>query len=201
MCIIIYKKANAILPSYDILKRCFYTNNDGAGFCYVNEKNNVIMEKGFFEFKEFYKRLLEIQNDKHLLIHMRIATGGKCNKENCHPFKIKRNLYFTHNGILDEHFIKANTKLSDTYIFNEVLKLYNLKMNHFKNSFFLDLLKSEIGTNNKMVFFTPKNYFIVNEKLGEWKDGVWFSNNSYKTNNRQLLLQGERELYDYYRLG
>ena len=188
MCIIIYKKENAILPSYEILKKCFANNNDGAGFCYVNENNNIKMEKGFFNFKKFYERLLEVQNNKHLLIHMRISTGGMNDKRNCHPYRINNNLFLAHNGVLPELLSKANLVFSDTYIYSEILKIFKIKISDFKSEYFKYLFEKAIGNNNKLVFFSKQKAIILNEKLGEWKDGVWFSNESFK----------KQDEYDYY---
>ena len=194
MCIIIYKKENAELPSYEILKRCFQRNPDGAGFCYINAKTNKIkMEKGFFSFNKFYKRLLEVQNEHHLLIHMRIATGGILDDRNCHPFKVNSGLYFAHNGILDKEIAAPNQIFSDTYTLNEILKNFHLKYKELKSEFFR-LLFAERIQNNKIVFFGVKNAFILNEDLGYWEDGVWFSNGSYRSNTENTYYQSINQM-------
>ncbi len=179
MCIIIYKKENAELPSFETLKECFFNNPDGAGVCYV-QNNRIKLEKGFFNFKSFYKRLLEIQNNNHMLIHMRIATGGLCDKRNCHPFKINNGLYFAHNGVLDEALAKPNQVFSDTYTFNEVLKGFNLKLKELESKYFKHLFLEKIKNNNKIVFFGKNKSIILNEKYGFWINNVWFSNESFK---------------------
>lgn len=179
MCIIIYKKENAILPNYEVLKQCFTRNPNGAGFCYIDKKTNRIkLEKGFFDFSSFYKRLLEIYNNKHLLIHMRIATGGLLDKRNCHPFKINNNLYFAHNGVFEETLAKSNQIFSDTYTFNEILKNFNFKLKDLNSRYFKYLLMEKIKS-NKIVFFEKNKAVILNEELGFWKNGVWFSNNNF----------------------
>lgn len=182
MCIIIYKKEKALLPSYEILKKCFIKNSDGAGFCYVDNNDKIKIEKGFFDFDIFYNRLLDVQNDKHLLIHMRIATGGLLDKRNCHPFKINNNLCFAHNGVLDSEIAKSNQVFSDTFTFNEILKSFNFKLKELNSRYFKHLLLQQIQS-NKIVFFENKKAIILNEELGFWEDGVWFSNKCYKVNN------------------
>ena len=191
MCIIIYKRENATLPSFEVLKKCFDTNSDGAGFCYVNNKNMVKMEKGFFDFKDFYKRLLEIQNDKHLLIHMRISTGGQLDKRNCHPYKINSNLYLAHNGVLPKSVAQSNIVLSDSYIYNEILKLYKLKSKDLTNEYFKEILGLMIGKSNKLVFFSNRKFAIINEIQGTWENGVWYSNDGYKINNNRNNLHND----------
>ena len=56
MCIIVAKEKGQKLPSKDILKTCFNNNDDGAGFMYVQD-GKVIIDKGYMDFKSFYKRV------------------------------------------------------------------------------------------------------------------------------------------------
>src|SRR5437660_7803104 len=97
----------------------FSRNREGAGFAYIH-KNKVIVEKGFFDFDEFWQRFNEIQqkNTKPKLVHFRIATCGKVNEQNCHPWKLNDSAALIHNGTFDE-FKDEPERISDTGLFVE----------------------------------------------------------------------------------
>ena len=47
MCIAIASPKNNPIPTYDILKTCFRNNDDGAGFAFNTDDNQVKIVKGF----------------------------------------------------------------------------------------------------------------------------------------------------------
>jgi len=177
MCIAIYKPANLEI-SREVLQQCFNSNPDGAGFVYVKDKQ-LVMEKGFFTFDSFYEAYSQVMQYQ-ALIHFRIKTHGKVDEVNCHPFMVNDKFAFIHNGTISGH---GNTEFSDTYMFNEeVLKpmvsAYGIKA-LFK-PFIKTLLEDYIGW-SKLAFLDSRgNFIIMNESKGEWNEGVWYSNSSYK---------------------
>ena len=177
MCIAIMKSANKKI-SKSTLRRCYDANPDGAGFMYAEDKQ-LVVKKGYFTFKEFYKEY-KPHGDKQVLIHFRIKTHGPINKDNCHPFLVNSGLGFIHNGIITGY--GSNTK-SDTIEFNESI-LQKIVSKHGNNSLFddpmVELIENVIGY-SKLVFLDRHgNYTIMNEQKGNWNDGVWYSNTSWK---------------------
>ena len=177
MCIAIYKPADKIL-SQETLNECYDSNPDGAGFMYAQDKK-LHIEKGFFSYDSFYKAYKEHEH-KQAVIHFRIKTHGKIDTTNCHPFAVNNAIGFVHNGIISG-FGDANH--SDTIGFNQsilqplVSKWGNLAL--FQDPI-IDLIEGRIGY-SKLVFLDRHgNHKIMNEHKGEWDDGVWYSNNSYK---------------------
>ena len=177
MCIAIMKSANKKI-SKSTLRRCYDANPDGAGFMYAEDKQ-LVVNKGYFTFKEFYKEY-KPHGDKQVLLHFRIKTHGQINKDNCHPFLVNSGLGFIHNGIINGY--GSNIK-SDTIEFNESI-LQKIVSKHGNNSLFddpmVELIENVIGY-SKLVFLDRHgNYTIMNEKKGNWNDGVWYSNMSWK---------------------
>ena len=97
MCIIVAKEKGKQLPSKKILETCFDNNHDGAGLMYV-KNNQVVIDKGYMTFKDFYKRVKELKKefnsdltDKAIVFHFRIGTSGENDKKTTHPFPISNN--------------------------------------------------------------------------------------------------------------
>ena len=59
MCIAIYSLIGTKIPTDEILKICFQNNNDGAGFCFNTDNNQVQIVKGFMDFDSFITALHE----------------------------------------------------------------------------------------------------------------------------------------------
>ena len=177
MCIAIYKPEGKIL-SQTTLTECYDSNPDGAGFMYAENKK-LHIEKGFFSFQSFYDAFKKHEN-KQTVLHFRIKTHGKIDTTNCHPFAVNNAIGFVHNGIISG-FGDANH--SDTIGFNQsilqplVSKWGNLAL--FQDPI-INLIEGRIGY-SKLVFLDRHgNHKIMNEHKGEWDDGIWYSNNSYK---------------------
>ena len=171
------KSANKKI-SKSTLRRCYDANPDGAGFMYAEDKQ-LHVKKGYFTFKEFYKEY-KPHGDKQVLIHFRIKTHGPIDKDNCHPFLVNNSLGFIHNGIINGY---GDSKESDTIQFNNSI-LKKIVSKHGNNSLFddpmVELIENVIGY-SKLVFLDRHgNYTIMNEKKGNWNDGVWYSNMSWK---------------------
>jgi len=177
MCIAIYKPEGKVL-SQDTLKECYDSNPDGAGFMYAQDKK-LHIEKGFFSYDSFYQAYQKHET-KQVVIHFRIKTHGKIDTTNCHPFAVNNTIGFVHNGIISGF---GDTNHSDTIGFNtEILqplvhKWGNLAL--FQDPI-VNLIEGRIGY-SKLVFLDRHgNHKIMNEAKGEWNDGVWYSNSSYK---------------------
>lgn len=199
MCIAIYKPKGKVL-SQDTLKECYNFNPDGAGFMYAQDKK-LHIEKGFFSYDSFYQAYQKHET-KQTVIHFRIKTHGKIDTTNCHPFAINNSIGFVHNGIISGF---GDTNHSDTFGFNnEILqplvhKWGNLAL--FQDPI-INLIEGRIGF-SKLVFLDRHgNHKIMNESKGEWDDGVWYSNNSYKPYVAPVSLYPWNNtdwIYDYYK--
>ena len=192
MCIIVYKPANTPLFKKR-LKACYSNNEDGCGFVYPSDKkNNLVIERGVFTFREFWRKYREIPKDKPVLLHFRIQTSGDINENNCHPFLIDKGHALAHNGNIESKLNEKLTEKSDTATFVEkvlqpLFKDKKLKKGKFwTTEAFEWLLEESVGSNNKMVIMDADGFVkIYNEKQGEWDEKVWYSNKSFKQNRKK----------------
>lgn len=178
MCIICAKEEGILLLD-SVVQNMWDNNDDGAGFMYVEDgKLNVI--KGLMTFDDFLKAY-EPHKLKSLVMHFRIRTHGHTNAEMTHPFVVDENLAFAHNGIISG---LGDSTHSDTWYFNELyLKKIREQVSNFLNiPPVVDLIADKIG-HSKLVFMDNTGEItIVNEGKGERsKEGIWFSNSSWKT--------------------
>ena len=177
MCIAIMKPQGKIIPK-KTLEECYRNNPDGAGFMFSSNKQ-LHIKKGYFKFKDFYEAYKKYE-DKKCAIHFRIKTHGKIDETNCHPFNVNGSLGFIHNGIISGY---GNNDKSDTIEFNEqvlqglVNKWGNLSL--FEKPV-TKLIQSTIGYSKLVFLDRHNNHHIINEDMGEWHKGVWYSNSSYK---------------------
>tara|TARA_B100001123_G_C15301102_1_gene1021064 strand:+ start:819 stop:1709 length:891 start_codon:yes stop_codon:yes gene_type:complete len=182
MCIIAMIPAGKQINK-NTLENMTNNNPDGSGIAWIQD--NKIKTYKTMDNEKFINKALEVQSkfckDSDILIHCRIATSGKTDLDNCHPFKISNDTVFAHNGILN--CVEATNKVSDTRIFNKAL-LKQLKPEFLDNVTTRKLI-GEIIKSDKLAFLTvnPKlkrNSYIINRDLGEKENRVWFSNDSYK---------------------
>jgi glutamine amidotransferase len=184
MCIAIWKPAEVSI-SRDVLKTCFDNNDHGAGFAYINTdimgKREIKIRKtmNFEVFYRKYTRAVRMNPDSPFIIHFRIATHGTVDAYNCHPFKVNEDLVFAHNGVI--HKATKDARKSDTQMFNmEILK----KINHLElmwNPAVKVLIENYIGSTNKLILMDIDGEVnIFNEGAGNWHEGAWYSNLSWK---------------------
>ena len=177
MCIAIYKPEGKVI-SKETLQECYRSNPDGAGFMFAENKR-LHIEKGFFSFDSFYEAYKHHEN-KQAVLHFRIKTHGKIDTTNCHPFAVNGSLAFVHNGIINGF---GDTTHSDTIGFNHgvlqplVNKWGNLAL--FQDPI-VELIESRIGYSKLIFLDRHGNHNILNEAKGDWDNGIWYSNNSYK---------------------
>lgn len=181
MCIAV-AKPKGFAVTKKILQNCFDNNPDGAGFC-VEIDGNLVVNKGYFTFEDFYTAYQPYENEK-ALIHFRIRTHGDLNKENCHPFFVSDDIAMIHNGII--YNVSAKGTESDTIVFN------NMHLRPIVSKYGQDALTSSalkpiiehfIGGSKLALFVKGQEDFVFfNEHLGNYsKEGIWFSNSSWQT--------------------
>tara|TARA_R100000808_G_C2151149_1_gene160107 strand:- start:178 stop:1104 length:927 start_codon:yes stop_codon:yes gene_type:complete len=180
MCLLVLQKENTRLTEKE-LQNSDDSNPDGIGYSFVKDEKLIIRKfRKFSKFLKGYDRdISRYGHQSPFLLHFRLATHGvNIGTENVHPFKVRNDLVFGHNGIISD--VTDDDKLSDTQMFNkEVLK--ELPLDFLENTAHIKLISGFIG-NSKLVFLdSKKNFSIINEDMGHWNDEetIWFSNNGY----------------------
>lgn len=197
MCIAILNTKGKL--SKETFNTCWGNNPDGAGIAWA-EDGVVHTYKEMKSPKAIYKKYSEVRKrlpNNNMLIHFRIATHGRVNETNCHPFKVNNKLAFVHNGMIDGNGLTKSTEFSDTYLFNQLF-LQKLPKDFINNDAILNLMSEYIGY-SKLIFLDAKdNWAIVNENLGEWDGDNWYSNDSYIADRVKTCSVGKTNYYDNY---
>jgi predicted glutamine amidotransferase len=182
MCVIIVKPKDKTI-SGKTLRRANANNPHGWGVL-AKTKQGLLVEKGWTTsaLADFCKKHM----NEELIIHARIATSGKRDLENAHPFVIAKGTYLFHNGIFNATLVPLTDKTrSDTRtlaedilapIFTQYANV-NLLAQEDMQKWLADFCKSS-NYPNKLVLVNKKTTLIVRDELGKWRDGVWYSNES-----------------------
>jgi len=178
MCLAIVKPASAVVPE-DALRAGWISNSDGGGFAFVSN-GEVVIANGYMKLKDFYaayNSAVEANPDSPFLLHFRICSMGDVSKDNTHPFPIEGGALI-HNGTLSGTAARYSTGPSDTKYFVEM----------FKKDLSFDVIQDNkgkwdaaMGHNKLAMLYNDGRYQIVNEGLGVWEGGVWYSNHSFRT--------------------
>lgn len=175
MCLAIYKPAGKAIPE-EHFEEAFFTNSDGAGYTYVDDDGKVRYAKGFFTYDEFIKHYNQFVKPHHeALIHFRYATVGEKTTDNCHPFPAGYGGMMVHNGPQIRKL--GDNETSDSREFAErILSRFDKEdLEEMR-----EVLEGYLDFNKVAVLY-PTGVVILNEKLGIWEDGVWYSNDGYKS--------------------
>lgn len=183
MCLLIYASPNNN-PSKKALRRAAKNNPDGFGFA-VRTNSEVLYFKSM-SIEDTIKEFFDLRKrfpDSHSIFHLRITTHGATNLDNCHPFVVDDAIVLAHNGMLP---IKEQDGKSDTRQFaEEWLPMMGVKEMLDTPQGFADLENFASGSKLAIVSANPNldhPFYIVNERLGHWDNGVWYSNSSYTKN-------------------
>ena len=179
MCIaILNTKKGGRLPKSQVQNS--WDNNDmGSGLLWNKDgKLNVFKSYDYDEYLDKYNELRDDKSIGNIILHFRIATSGYNGEHNLHPFLVNDDLGFVHNGVIKG---LGNKTFSDTYEFNDMLKKYK---HNFLTCDMSKFFISEYIGYSKLIFLDSKDkYTIINEELGKWSSGNWYSNDSYKQYN------------------
>lgn len=176
MCIIIYSP-NGEFPKKH-LSSALENNRDGWGIMWPGEDGKLSIMHGMTarEFFFQWKWLKKVKGPK--VFHARIGTHGVKDTSNCHPFEIPQhaNLGMVHNGIIKQQEKEGDA--SDTKNFVDNI-LQFLPEGFYKDTALCELIEDYIGF-GKMVFMEGSgDTYILNELMGTWEGGRWYSNRSY----------------------
>jgi len=190
MCIAIGQPADTNTLTIEQLERGWDTNPDGGGFAYIDEDGIIVTIKDMDK-DSFILQYIEAHTTygatSPFIVHMRIATHGSVSLANCHPFKVDladeaSEMVMMHNGIISKVSNDIDgTDLTDT----EGLAIFVLSDLHdgwLDNAHLVSYIEDYIDY-SKLVFLTTspqldKEMYILNESMGNWDHGVWFSNYS-----------------------
>ena len=184
MCLLHIAEPNKA-PTYEQLKCACSNNPDGFGYA-VHTGDSIITGRGL-DYDSVIRRFLNVRerySDGFAMFHARLATHGSVNKNNCHPFRVggSDKIILGHNGILPVDISKGDNR-SDTKIFaDELLPKAGIESLD-DESYFDELEKWAGGSKIAILNASPKldyELYIVNEQLGDWEKGLWWSNGSYK---------------------
>lgn len=169
MCVIVYKPKDVPYPSENIISACWDANSHGAGYMLASGDQLVVV-KGIMGKKKFMREYRKFIHKGPVIFHFRIASHGKVNAANTHPWHVTNKLAMVHNGIID--FCGTDRNVSDSKVFAEILSNFNIG-----NPYHRVILSKAIGINNKVVTLDNLgNVQFLNENSGKWKDKIWYSN-------------------------
>jgi len=206
MCMLCVIPPNTI-PSRDKLENSALNNPHGFGFAIVvPEENRIICERSMSA-DESINRFLELRGKYqtgYAMWHARIATSGKIDISNCHPFLLPdsehpNTTYVGHNGMLDVYEAKDEVR-SDTRIFVEDLIPALGGVTALDNIQIFTML-DEFTRGSKVCILTvhPKaeyQMYLFHEEAGHIdEDKVWWSNKSCELETRNPYLYNG--YYDY----
>lgn len=189
MCVAILVPQKSRKLTRSELTEGWFTNSDGGGMAWVDADNKIQMFHSMDK-DEFINRYFEVHEQYNessaLIVHMRIATSGNVDVTTTHPFRVPMKdgeLVFAHNGIITPCNPSKSDKTgrSDTMIFRDTV-LSELSDSWLDNPDVVYMMEEYIGW-SKLVFLNTSpslkfEWYIVNEEMGDWVDGIWFSNNS-----------------------
>jgi predicted glutamine amidotransferase len=176
MCLIVRGRVSNLLKLD--LDHAENSNPDGYG---IHTPDRVILS---FDAKLKYASevLAELPGDTLATIHFRLATHGKVNKPNAHPFTIGEGVFLMHNGVLRGiEYDCPKGKHSDTALLAKSL----VPMDH----------KSRCKTLHTLA--VANRFCLLNGD--QWKKfGTWQFDASTKTwhSNGMLLGNGSSRCYD-----
>lgn len=116
------------------------------------------------------------------MFHARIATHGHVKLENCHPFPVggDKRVMLAHNGILPCEPGPFDHRSDTGVLCDDIIPRSGIDTLWTHTATW----ERWIGTNNKLVILSslPKrqHLLIIGAERGEWANGVWWSNNSYR---------------------
>lgn len=197
MCVIVVKPSNIDMPSESVLRACFVSNPDGAGYMY-RQKDGIHIKKGFMFFKDFYENLTkdyeEQGNNVAFVMHFRIGTMGSRTAELTHPYPISKELEdlkklefvspiaMAHNGIISlTNKRTENVDRNDSMAFvTDYLALFMKDKEDFEDEDKMQVIKQLVGNSNKLAFLTDKKIYLVGEFYKDESTGCYFSNTYWK---------------------
>lgn len=171
-------------PTRRELETACFNNDDGFGYS-VHHGSHIVSGRGMLAdvTVERFMKELDDNPDAIGMFHARLTTHGATTVENCHPFRVggRKDIVLGHNGILPVD-IQKNDKRSDTRVFAEDLLPF-AGVENLDDPEYVAKLEKWMGSSKIAVLSTAPELkdevYILNEHLGHWANGIWWSNSSY----------------------
>lgn len=197
MCIAILNPGKAKDLSRRQIRNSYHNNPDGFGMAWAYNGALYTYRSVFSGYRDglrIYRAIRKKRNSDgskvSVLVHMRLATHGKIDEANCHPFLIRDGqTAVVHNGIISgtRNFSDdkdEQDKKSDTWMFCEYV-LDKLPERWYKHQGLVELVSDYLSGNKIILLESDGRWVIINAKQGDWeKDGNWYSNGSHKWRSR-----------------
>lgn len=208
MCIICVKKRGVELPTEEQIRTMFTRNSHGGGYMYARN-GKVECHKGFMNVEEMLNSIKEekFTNDDVVAFHFRIGTQGANSPQLTHPYPYTEkyeqcfhldyltNLGIMHNGIIPLTSTgKKDVKTNDTIDF---ITQYLVKLIRTEEDLFDKKIHKMIEslTNSKWCLMNGKGDIITIGNFIEEKNGLLFSNNTYKEYKSYWYLEDDDDYY------
>lgn len=170
MCIAAISKSGGFTEQE--LSQFFRANRNGGGYAYA-EDGKFFIHRHIMVESDYIEHGMRLADKENLVTHCRVATSGGITVENSHPFEME-NSVLVHNGVLYSMY----GNVSDTRDFVKETKSLLDDQALMNNPTVVQKLGKAIGDYNKLILlFKDKQFVIVNEHQGYWKDNIWYSNN------------------------
>jgi hypothetical protein len=189
MCVIVYKPMSEKPISKEWLQNAVENNPDGWGVLARDADGTIVVHQGFDD-----KRFLELGNQYgegfDVVVHARIATSGRVDMHNLHPFPIYEKVlektdlrelgepvaWLFHNGMVKVP--EWNKDRSDTWHLARIMEAsYGGQMpDKMRQRGWRRRQKKRLGTYNKFVLVSKGGVNIINPNAGLWEQGCWHSN-------------------------
>lgn len=186
MCVIVHNWFNFKFKKQE-LENFYFNNPDGTGLYYynTNTKKETIKKwpKGtpFNDIWAVVNNLYRHNQIRNVALHFRYSTSGGDGYEQTHPIKVNNKICLMHNGVAPQ-FEWDKDVMSDTqciaFWFNNMFNKIGIKSLTQFNDFEIQRFKNTFQF-NKLLLLEADKFRIINEELGEWRDGIWYSFKSY----------------------
>jgi hypothetical protein len=187
MCLLAFLSPG-VQPDRKALECSCFNNPDGFGFAILTGPNpgDTIIRGHSMDSDALIDSFIaarEAYPNYGAMFHARWATHGAVNESNCHPFPVagRDDLLMGHNGILS-CTPTAKDPRSDTRLFADEILMRRFR--HLDSRKTRKRLESWLGGSKLVILttdpFYQHNTYIFNEDQGDWVEGIWYSNDSYR---------------------
>lgn len=173
MCQLVVKPSGENWDS-TLLHQSYVANPHGVGLAFSKGKD-LRVKKGLMKWKDIEKCLREVPRQSMAIVHFRLASQGEVCEANCHPFHLGKNpdgipAVLAHNGHVPgfgTDQISDTRELTDTVI-GPLWRASGIGR--------IPKLLGALSATSRFVILTPLTTTIINEDLGIWRNGCWYSN-------------------------
>jgi hypothetical protein len=183
VCLLCVMEPN-VTPTREQLINATSNNPDGFGYAF-HCGDRIITGRGM-DADEVVDRFLRIREglpNTWAMFHARYTTHGSTSKANCHPFRMNGDpsTVIGHNGIIPIDVPKGDDRSDTRYFADEWLPELLELLDDDKGFAELEQL---VGASKVAVFTHDERLssqvYILNEQMGHWAKGIWWSNDTYK---------------------